>query len=367
MKRNNHALLALVTFAAILNLAGCGDDKQVAEVKALAFSYPNRFAQDPNLTVDQALDTRKLCDSVKWAVKQTDRHQTYVEYHCDYKGVADSAIIERDKSDATSAGDIYQWTYGTDGQPELSYVGLILHYKNGSSKDFKLDATSIMRVAADNKATNFDQAFSVLRDIPIPVKPASPFMDTTYGNTLTAFYPGQSAIKAAAFAFLWKGADKSFYIYGIDALGYPAVEDSPEAKSLLFPVNPADVQIATKVDPSSLSVFGAPKPQQLSPNKLFCVNEFCYDNNIKLVGRAPASVLAQETASSGSMQQTPADAPAADATDSAGGDDGWPKMTPCIQKLDDAFVKDAEAKSIDSSVSSEQMQEWAATCKALGQ
>jgi len=38
-----------------------------------------------------------------------------------------------------------------------------------------------------------------------------------------------------------------------------------------------------------------------------------------------------------------------------------------IQKLDDAFVKDAQAKGIDSSVNVEQMQDWAATCKALGQ
>jgi hypothetical protein len=66
VKRINYALLAFATFVAIFTLAGCGDNKQVAEVKALAFSYPNRFAQDPNLTVDQALDTRNVCDSVKW-------------------------------------------------------------------------------------------------------------------------------------------------------------------------------------------------------------------------------------------------------------------------------------------------------------
>ena len=257
MKRINYALLAFATFVAIFTLAGCGDNKQVAEVKALAFSYPNRFAQDPNLTVDQALDTRNVCDSVKWVVKQTDRNQTFVEYTCDYKGVADSGFIERDKSDVASAGDVYQWTYGTDGEPELSYVGVVLHYKNGTSKDFKYDATSIMRVAADNKAANFDDAWSVLRGQPIPIKPALPFTDTTYGNTLTALYPGQSAMKAAAYAYMWKGAPTSFYIFGIDALGYPAVEDSAEAKALVFPVNPADVQIATKVDPSSISTFGA--------------------------------------------------------------------------------------------------------------
>jgi hypothetical protein len=366
VKRINYALLAFATFVAIFTLAGCGDNKQVAEVKALAFSYPNRFAQDPNLTVDQALDTRNVCDSVKWVVKQTDRNQTFVEYTCDYKGVADSGFIERDKSDVASAGDVYQWTYGTDGEPELSYVGVVLHYKNGTSKDFKYDATSIMRVAADNKAANFDDAWSVLRGQPIPIKPALPFTDTTYGNTLTALYPGQSAMKAAAYAYMWKGAPTSFYIFGIDALGYPAVEDSAEAKALVFPVNPADVQIATKVDPSSISTFGANPPSQLQSNKLFCLNEMCYDNTGKLVGRATASVLAQESASNGSAQ-TAAVAPATDPTTPTGSSDDWPAMTPCIQKLDNAFVKDAQAKGIDSSVNIEQMQEWAATCKALGQ
>ena len=366
MKRIKYALLTFVTFAATLALAGCGDNKQVAEVKALAFSYPNRFAQDPNLTVDQALDTRNLCDSVKWLVKQTDRNQTFVEYTCDYKGVANSGFIERDKSDVDSAGDVYQWTYGTDGEPELNYVGVVLHYKNGTSKDFKYDATSIMRVAADNKATNFDQAWSVLRGQPIPIKPASPLTDTTYGNTLTALYPGQSAMKAAAYAYMWRGAPSSFYIFGIDALGYPAVEDSAEARALVFPVNPADVQIAMKVDPSSISAFGANPPSQLQSNKLFCLNEMCYDNTGKLVGRAPASVLAQESASNGSTQ-TAAAAPIADPTPPTGGGDNWPAMTPCIQKLDDAFVKDTQAKGIDATVNIEQMQEWAATCKALGQ
>jgi hypothetical protein len=43
-------------------------------------------------------------------------------------------------------------------------------------------------------------------------------------------------------------------------------------------------------------------------------------------------------------------------------------MTPCIQKLDDAFVKDAQTQGVDDSVSVDQMKEWASTCKkALGQ
>jgi hypothetical protein len=363
VKRINYVLFALITFVATLALAGCGDGKQVTEVKALAFSYPNRFAQDPNLTVDQALDTRNLCESVKWSVDQTDRNQTFVEYRCDYKGVSDSGFIERDKSDVTSAGDVYQWTYGTDGQPELSYVGLVLRYKNGSSKDFKLDATSIMRVAADNKATNFDQAWSVLRNLPIPVKPASSFTDTTYGNALAALYPGHSALDAAKLAYLWKGVPVT--VYGIDKQGYPIVAAYSSQFKQLFPVNPADVQVAKSLDDSAPSPKQIIEQWRLPPNKLLCLNTQCFNSDAQTVGSAPASVLAQETALNGSMQAPVATA--ADPTASAGGDDGWPRMTPCIQKLDDAFVKDAQAKGIDSSVNIEQMQEWAATCTALGQ
>lgn len=367
MKHAN-VVLACLTCAAMLALAGCGESKQVAEVKALAFSYPDSGADDPNLTVDQALDTRKLCDSVKWSTKTTDRNQVFVEYDCNYKGIADSGFIQRDKSDVASAGDIYQWTYGPDGQPALSAVAFVIRYTNGTSKNFKLDPTSIMRVAADNKATNFDQAFSVLMDLPVPIKPASPFTDSTYGNTLTALYPGQSAMKAAALAFLWRGASKSFYIYGIDSLGYPAVEDTAEAKRVVFPVNPADVQYATKVDPASIPGFGANPPPQLMPNKLFCLNAFCYDNAGKLVGRAPASVLAKETAQGGSGQQGAEGTPAAaDAVAPGADDDSWPADTPCTTKLRTAYIKDADARGIDDTVSLGQAKEWASDCKAQGQ
>jgi uncharacterized membrane protein YccF (DUF307 family) len=47
VKRINYALLAFVTFAAILTLTGCGDDKQISEVKALPFA-------NTNMTVDNA-------------------------------------------------------------------------------------------------------------------------------------------------------------------------------------------------------------------------------------------------------------------------------------------------------------------------
>lgn len=365
MKRINKALLASVTCAAVLGLAGCGGSKQIAEVKALAFSYPNSDLQDPNLTVDQALDTRKICDSVKWSLKRTDRHQAFVEYDCNYKGIADSGFIERDKSDVASAGDVYQWTYGPDGQPTLSAVAFIIRYNNGTSKDFKYDPSTIMRLAVANWVKNFDQVFSAFQNLPIPVKPASPFTSTTYGNTLSTLYPGKNARAAASEAYVWKGAPAGMITYGIDKLGYLPIEFNPEFFNLLFPVNPADVQIAIKVDSPSPNQSPA-KPPQLSPDKLYCVNEQCYDSDRGLVGRAPPSILAQETSSIGS-QEAPATTPPADTAVSADGEDDWPADSPCITKLRNAFVKDADAKGIDDSVSLDQTKEWASTCKALGQ
>jgi len=270
-------------------LTGCGDSKQVVEVKALPFG-------DANVTVDQALDTRKICDSVDWEVKQDDRNQTYVEYTCKYKGLSDSAFLARDKTtNAESAGDVYQWTYGPNGEPALTAAGFVIRYTNGSVKDFKVNPAAVMQLAVNNKVSSFDEAWSTFFNVPIPRKPAKDITDTTYGNKLTELYPGQDPLHAAAYAYLWKGASSSFNVIGIDSAGYATVEDSPEAKSLVFPVDPADVQIAWKVDPSTIPGAGANAPAGLQANKLFCLNDYCYDSIDKLVGKASPDVLAKET------------------------------------------------------------------------
>lgn len=390
-------LLSIVAIAAVLTLSGCAPDKHITEVKALPFSYPNENVRDPNLTVDQALDYRKVCDSAKWKVDMTEQHQTFVEYHCTYKGVSDSTFGERDNSHLDSAEDVYQWTYNVNGQPKLSYVGFNIHYKNGTSKDFKLDATHVMELASNNKATNFDEAFSYLIGAPIPVKPASPITDTTYGNTLTSLYPGHSAMDAAVLTYRW--IKSPLTIYDIDGLEYPMMDGAcifqgemkcaaltgpnsdrreftmTDLASHLFPVNPKDVEYAVK--PSHSSDWEIVKPH--SPNKLACVGLTCFDIQGRLVGSAPASIVAKEGSSAPVPEPSATQPPAATqstqtmatpaATVHSGdvGPDGWPKMTPCIQKLQDKFTTDQQKQNADTSTSLEQMQEWADVCKSLGQ
>lgn len=412
----------------LLALTGCASDKHVTEVKALPFSYPRDNVQDPNLTVDQALDYRHVCDSVKWKVDQTEQHQAFVEYHCTYKGVSGSIFGERDNSHLASAEDVYQWTYNVNGQPELSYVGFIIHYTNGTSKDFKLDPTRVMVLASLNKATNFDEAFSYLINTRIPVKPASPFTDTTYGNTLATLYPGHTPLDAAKLAFNWKHIPVG--VVDLDELGYPVTFSSPAdglAPTILFPVNPADVAFARKINERLIYDGSTDNPNtttnekvlvnllHLPPNKLFCLSYICFDSHGNAVGGTPASVLAQEVelgkwvqisaaapaptsekkaadapdalaaamastattppasaplaTSTPAAPVTPQGQPIADATVHSGdvGPDGWPKMTPCIQKLQDKFTADQQKQNADTSTSLEQMQEWADVCKSLGQ
>jgi hypothetical protein len=330
VNRTNKALHALVTCAAMFALTGCGDSKQVTEVKALPFSYPSDNVRDPNLTVDQALDHRKICASTKWRVLMTEQHQFVVQYDCAFEGVKDSLLIAVDKKQQPpnymfpdKIGDLYQWTYGADGKPELSYVALHYHFPNGTSKDIRssgpiasdggLDFTGtgwvvvLMEEAVKQNIETYDQFRSDVYGVHIPVKPASPIRDTTYGNTLSTLYPGKSPKTAAALAYVWQGAPADMQTFGTDELGYLRVQHDPAYYHLLFPVNPADVQISTK-DDSAKPYDTPPKPPQLSPDKLYCVNEQCYDSDQGLVGRAPPSILAQETVPSGS-QAAPSAAP----------------------------------------------------------
>lgn len=304
-------LLSIVAVAAVITLTGCASDKHITEVKALPFSYPiNEFQNpilrvpDPNLTVDQALDYRKVCDSVKWKVDQTEQHQYFVEYRCDYKGVKDSAFAERDKADIVSEGDVYQWTFGSDGHPALNYAGFVIRFKGGSIKDFKMDTVRVMEMASNNKVTNADEAFSYLTNSRIPVKPASPFTDTTYGNTLAAFYPGHNAVEAARLAYLWKRLPLAVDDH-VDALGYPALNAGRQPAGWLeenadrvFPVNPADVQFVRRNVGADMPDYipNLIKEIPLLPSKLFCTDALCYDSDGKVVGRAPASIQAQELA-----------------------------------------------------------------------
>ena len=297
VKRTKHAICAFVTCAVMVALAGCGDSKQITEVKALPFG-------DANMTVAQALDNREVCDP-KWKTSQDDHNRTVVEYDCNYKGINDS-MFAKNGMDVASAGDTWQWTYGPDGTPSLTGVGLVIQHKDGTATttnygDIMVEALS--KLIVDNKITNFDQAYSWLTNTRIPVlrpkestKSISAIPDTTYGNKLAPFFPDQPPQDAAIHAYLQKGMPESVGTYGIDSLGYLTLKDIPEARATLYPVNPADVQIALKVNPYTTNESGiGTAALQLQDNKLVCLNELCYDANGHLVGMAPSEVVAKET------------------------------------------------------------------------
>lgn len=66
------------------------------------------------------------------------------------------------------------------------------------------------------------------------------------------------------------------------------------------------------------------------------------------------------------QQDTATQAAAADLALPTGSDSDWAAMTSCIKKLDDAYVKAAQAQNTDETVSIDQMKEWASTCRAEG-
>jgi hypothetical protein len=405
VRRTNHAFLAFVTCVAMFALTGCGDSSQVTEVKALPFG-------DANMTVDQALDNREVCDP-KWTTRQDDHNRTVVEYYCNYKGIDDSMFV-KNGMDVVSAGDDWQWTYGPDGTPSLTGVGLVIHHKDGTTTTTNYGAImveALSKLIVDNKVTNFDQAYSWLTNTRIPVlrpkestKSIAAIPDTIYGNKLAPFFPDQPPQDAAIHAYLQKGMPESVGTYGIDSLGYLSLKDTPESRAALYSVNPADVQIALKVNPYTANESGiGTAALQLQDDKLVCLNELCYDANGHLVGRALSEVVARETGSATidqfgvvtlnaqtqqtsqapsqqAMQQAvqlgttapatavaPASASTADPDLPTGAGGDWPTDTPCITRLRNAFVTDADAKGVDDSVSLDQTKEWASTCKALGQ
>jgi len=402
MKHAN-VVLACLTCAAMLALAGCGESKPITEVKALPFNYSN-LTTGPDMTVDQALDNRKVCDSVKWSTSQDDHKRTVVEYDCNYKGIDDSMFV-KNGMDAVSAGDVWQWTYGADGTPSLTGVGLVVRHKDGTATTTNYGAIAVSILSStiiDNKFTTFDQAYAYLMNKRIPTprvkestKSVSAIPDTTYGNKLAPFFPDQPPQDAAIHAYLQKGMPESVGTYGIDSLGYLTLKDTPEARAALYPVDPADVQLALKVSPYAARESGIGPPFTLQDNKLVCLNEVCYDKNGHVVGKAPSEVMAKETEGASidqfgvvtltnqtqqaaqppsqqvmqqvAQQDTAAQASSANPLPTGSSDEDWPAMTPCIKKLDDAYVNAAHAQNTDETVSIDQMKEWASTCKAEGE
>jgi len=275
-------------------LAGCGDSKQVAEVKALPFG-------DANMTVDQALDNRKVCDP-KWTTSKDDHNRAVVEYDCNYKGIDDSLFVKNGGMDAASGGDVWQWTYGPDGTPSLTGVGLVIRHKDGTATSTNygsLVVEALSKEIVDNKFTNFDQAYSWLTNTRIPgppeaTKSISAIPDTTYGNKLAPFFPGQPSQDAAIHAYLQKGMSQSAKTYGVDSAGYLALEDTPENRALVYPADSADVQIGFKVDPAIVPEILKHSLNNIEAKKLFCLNDYCYDIGAHLAGKATPEVVAKE-------------------------------------------------------------------------
>lgn len=410
MKRTKHAICAFVTCVVMVALTGCGDSSQVKEVKALPFG-------DANMTVDQALDNRQVCDP-KWTTSQDDHNRTVVEYDCNYKGIDDSLFVKNGGMDVVSAGDTWQWTYGPDGTPSLTGVGLVIHHKDGTAATTNYGAImveALSKLIVDNKVTNFDQAYSWLTNTRIPgppeaTKSISAIPDTSYGNKLAQFFPGQPLLDAVTHAYLQKGfPESSISPYGIDSLGYLQLVDTPEARAAAYPVDPSDVQFALTMKPPTATGVGIGAPHGLQDNKLICLSGVCYNLSGRLVGKAPPEVVAKEVGGAtidgyGDIQpaaqtQQPVQAPSQPAKQQAAppaslgqalaqaqgtqsnaptsasttdsdlptGSQDWPASTPCIKKLEDAYRKDRQAHGLDDTISMDQDNDFASTCKTVGQ
>jgi hypothetical protein len=170
-------------------LTGCSSD--ISTVKSQKFSY------DPSLTIGQAFDNRKICQSVDWKELKDDRGRNVVEYRCTFKGVdewmkkvvsirkseseeianegkADCQKITDQKSNeeclkkvdevlqknlsasipsnpATKFQEVFQWSVSDNKEVTLLYAGQEWLYKDGKTIQNKIyDLDTFMRKIAQN-------------------------------------------------------------------------------------------------------------------------------------------------------------------------------------------------------------------------
>lgn len=333
MKALRNIISASLVLGTLL-IAGCGGDKHIAEVKAIPFIYPSENVQDPNMTVDQALDYRKICDSAKWTSSLSDQHQVLIEYRCGYKGVEDSAFIANAMAKSSSSsspdmvGDIYQWTYGADGKPQLNYVAMQVHFASGKAWDLthsdtvngmSIDGvaweTALMKVAVDNTAEDYDHFQSQLYGSPIPQKPEAshPIHETasggsnsdanqrqpaqqtlaqqaapggltasTYGNAIASYYPGKS-IEDADYAAL-EAIHSELSINDISGTGYPNYTVECEANGQCVGGTGTPMGSVTDVAGQMFSV----NPADIGQNGIHCNQYLCMDGQDDVIGRNPS-------------------------------------------------------------------------------
>ena len=154
MKINLSARLCALSVCAAL--AGCSN-KQIDGVKNMTFDA------DFTLTIGQAFDHRKVCDSVKWDTLKDDRDRLLVEYRCYFKGI-DTLVANTAKSSnpLQSIDEVFQWSTNDGGAPVLMYVGSEMNYEDGTIKDHAYgNAAAAEKLIADNKAADFSQYSSL--------------------------------------------------------------------------------------------------------------------------------------------------------------------------------------------------------------
>jgi hypothetical protein len=103
--RATQSAALLLTCVAAVTLAGC-QSHDVSVVKG------EKFDADPSMSIGQALDSWKVCESTKWTSSKDDRGRDVVEYRCDFRGYKDFA-----KEAQARMVDVYK----TDGEKQKTY------------------------------------------------------------------------------------------------------------------------------------------------------------------------------------------------------------------------------------------------------
>ena len=138
--------------AACAALSGCSNS-HIAKVKSMPFDA------DPSLTIEQAFDHRKVCDSVKWDTIKDDRGRTLVEYRCYFKDV--DAVVGKMSTPSNplkSIDEVFQWSVNKGAAPVLAYAGSEVNFTDGTLKDRAYgDAGIAEKLIDENTATTFQE------------------------------------------------------------------------------------------------------------------------------------------------------------------------------------------------------------------
>jgi hypothetical protein len=138
------ALTKMLVVMCAVGIAGCTNG-DVSKVK----SQP--VPTDTSLTIGQAFDNRKVCDSVKWDAVTDTRGRKLVEYRCFVKDGA--ALLPANANPVVTVGEVFQWNIDVDGAPTLAYVGSEVTHADGHVDDQVLNPNAVMRLITEDKVT----------------------------------------------------------------------------------------------------------------------------------------------------------------------------------------------------------------------